>query len=297
MKKYLFFLILITQVLTAAPTRNEFEIEGNRLTYYLECPSVTDSYPLMLVLEGSFVEELGPQSILRLHDALGQSLLDSGLGMMTMERRGVDGTHIDIDLFHRFNTPSQRLSDHLQLIELLKAHPPPNWNGKLIILGGSEGGPVAIKLANATNPAAIIALVGCGDQTFAEYFWQVLQTISPEDKRSAALPEDRVSYEARIEMMKANPDPTRFWAGQSFLYWADALGQSEYREFLGLKCPAFVVTGSEDIGCDSTDGLIAMARESGKDVTYLRIEGMGHDVLDPQWEVLPQILKWIVAKL
>lgn len=296
-KKYLFFFFLTTGTLIAIPARHEFEIGESRLTYYTEFPNGAGMHPLMLILEGSFVEELGPQSVLRLHNRVAQTLLDSGIGMMTMERRGIDGKQVDVDLFHHFNTPSQRLSDHLQLIQHLKAYPPQNWNGQLIILGGSEGSPIAIKLAYATNPAACIPLVGCGDQAFAEYFWQVLQTISLEDKRSASLPEDRASYEAQVEMIKANPDPTRFWAGQSFLYWADALGQSEHREFLGLKCPAFVVAGSEDIGCDSTDRLIAMARKGDQDVAYLRIEGMGHDVLDPQWEVIPQMLRWLLTKL
>ncbi len=290
-KKYLFFLILMTGSLSAAPIRHEFEVGESSLTYYIESPNTIRSYSLMVVLEGSFVEELGPQSIVRLHDKLAQSLLDSSIGMVTMERRGVDGELVDADLFHRYNTPSQRLSDHIQLIQHLKARPPQNWNGELIILGGSEGGPIAIKLASTTDPEACIVLVGCGDQTFAEYIWQVIQSIPSEYKPV----ENRAAFEAQIEMMKTNPDPTRFWFGQSFLYWADALDQTEYKEFLSLNCPVCVIAGSEDIECASTDRLIAMARQREQDVTYLRIEGMGHMALDPQWDVMRQVLKWLDA--
>ena len=293
-KKYLLFLILMTWgSLNAAPIRHELEVGESRLTYYIEFPDAVGSYSLMVVLEGSFVEELGPQSILRLHDKLARSLLDSSIGMVTMERRGVDGEQVDIDFFHRCNTPSQRLSDHIQLLQHFKTHPPQNWNGELIILGGSEGGPIAIKLASTTNPEACIVLVGCGDQTFAEYIWQAIQAIPSEYKPV----ENRAAYEAQIEMMKTNPDPTRFWFGQSFLYWADALDQTEYREFLTLKCPVYVVAGSNDIECVSTDRLIAMAWQQEQDVTYLRIEGMGHMALDPQWDVMRQILKWLDTKL
>lgn len=295
--KYFLFFLLITRILTAEPTRHELEIGDSRLTYYLEFPGSTGSYPLMLVLEGSFVEELGPRSILQLHAKISQIVLGSDIGMVTMDKRGINGKQVDVDLFHRFNTPSQRFSDHMRLIEHFKAHPPQNWNGQWIILGGSEGGPIAIKLANVITPSACVVLVGCGDQTFSDYIWQVIQSIPLENKIGRSLPIDRKDYESQIEMMKAHPDPTCFWFGQSFLYWADALDQTESREFLSLKCPVFVASGSKDIECSSTDSLIAKARKGNQDVTYLRIEGMGHNVLDPQWNVMPELLKWLEMRL
>lgn len=93
--------------------------------------------------------------------------------------------------------------------------------------------------------------------------------------------------------MKANPDPTKFWFGQTYHYWADALDQTEESEFLQLTCPVLVVTGTEDIECASTDRLIDKARRNSQDVTYLRIEGMGHQVLDPQWNVLDAICTFV----
>lgn len=294
--KYLILLIFLTAKLAATPISHELKIGENSLTYYLDIPD-SDSYPLLLVLEGSFVEEVGPRSILGLHKVLAQPLLESGIGLVFMEKRGVGKDHVDVALFHRFNTVSQRINDHLQLIQHLKSHPPQNWNGQLVILGGSEGGPIAIKLAHAAHPAACVVLAGCGDQPFAEFIWHVIETIAPEDRHLANLPIDRTSYEAQIKTMKAEPDSTRFWFGQSYFFWADALDQTEYQEFLSLKCPAFVVSGSEDIDCVSTDRLIAMAKKNHQNVTYLRVEGMGHKVLDPQWGVLEQIIKWLGTHL
>jgi hypothetical protein len=43
--------------------------------------------------------------------------------MITMERRGFKGDQTDANLFHQNNTPSQRLADHLQLVQHLRAHP------------------------------------------------------------------------------------------------------------------------------------------------------------------------------
>lgn len=299
--KIAFFLILLKSCLFATVSRHELEVEGSQLIYYLESPDKMGQYPIMLTIEGSYVEEIGPQSVLGLHKKLAPSFLDNGIGMITMERRGVDGESINANLFHYFNTPSQRLCDHIHLIHHLSTHPPHDWNGLLYILGGSEGGPIAIKLAYAFNPSACIVLVGCGDQSFKEYIWNTLQLINSHytERESTSynpyneLPCNRESYEAQVEMMKSNPDPTLFWFGQSYLYWADAIDQTEYREFLGLNCPIFVVTGSEDIECASTDRLIELARKNNKDVAYFRVEGMGHHVLDPQWMVMDRILKWV----
>ena len=74
--------------------------------------------------------------------------MDAGIGLVTLERQGMDRDHVDEERFHRFNTPTQRLLDHCNLIEQLRTLPPANWNGKLIFLGGSEEAPIAIKLSH-----------------------------------------------------------------------------------------------------------------------------------------------------
>ena len=93
--------------------------------------------------------------------------------------------------------------------------------------------------------------------------------------------------------MKENSDPTQFWFGQTYRYWADALDQSEFHESLHLPCPLLVIAGSKDIQCSSTDRLIEQAKQNNLDVAYLRIEGMNHDALNPQWNVIPQVIDFI----
>jgi pimeloyl-ACP methyl ester carboxylesterase len=122
--------------------------------------------------------------------------------------------------------------------------------------------------------------VGCGDESFKEYIWKVIQAIQAQSgslEEFKELPTNRAAYETQVAMMKANPDSSHFWFGQSFRYWADALDQTCDREFLELKCPLLVITGSEDIEAPSTDRLIAHSRKNNQELTYLKIEGMGHD--------------------
>jgi pimeloyl-ACP methyl ester carboxylesterase len=245
------------------------------------------------MIEGSFVERVGPQSVLRLHEKIAEPFLKAGIGLVMMERRGVDGKKVDHRHFHQCNTPSQRLLDHMILVEHLNNHPPPFWNGKWILIGGSEGGPIAIKLAHKIQPLACVAIVGCGKQSFKEYIWKTIQSMPVWKRIFINLPASRMAYEERCRRMKSDPSPEKRWFGQTYRYWADALDQSEHQEFLELKCPVIVVAGSKDIECASTDQLVEMAKRNGRNVAYLRIEGMGHEALDLRWNVIERVLDWL----
>lgn len=68
--------------------------------------------------------------------------MDLDVGVLTVEQQGVDGKKINAHEFMENYTRSHRLSDHRTVIEHLKKNPPKGWNGKLIFLGVSEGGPL-----------------------------------------------------------------------------------------------------------------------------------------------------------
>jgi len=53
--------------------------------------------------------------------------------------------------------------------------------------------------------------------------------------------------------MKENPSPKKWWFGQTFLYWVDSLDIFSSQEFLNLRYPLLVITGSEDFSGTSTD--------------------------------------------
>ncbi len=300
MIKKLFVFVASLSFLFAEPVRHGW---GEREIYYFEAPENRENYPLLLVIEGSFDIERGPESILRLQKKFGELVLPMGVGVLTVEKRGVDGNEVDLDEFHRCNTVTNRFKQHLELINRLEKDPPIGWNGKLAILGGSEGSAVAIKLAEKVMPSACIAIVPQGNQTFKEYVWGEVARF-PGSMRAdllsgveGVLPGSKEAFESQIELMKREPDPFRFWFGQSYLYWTDAAELGVEKEFLNLSCPAFVITGSEDLGCPSTDHLVQIAIENGQQVIYLKVEGMGHDALDPKWEVMPHIQMFLTDVL
>lgn len=258
------------------------------------------SSPAVLLIEGSYVYNKKPKSILKLFKPFEKMIKEAKCGLIFMEKRGVTPEYCNREKFHQFNTPSQRLSDHVKLLDFLKQNPPKGWNGNLIILGGSEGGPIAIKLARKAGPIACIVLVGCGDQTFKEYIWRTIQNYRNDKSIKSKLiswwynfPKNYSDFDKKCQLMKNDPSPKKWWFGQTYLYWADSLDQEEKTAFLELNCPVLVIAGSKDLEEPSTQRLVSQAEEKGKDVTYRCIEGMGHNVLQSQWEVIDIIIDFL----
>lgn len=155
------------------------------------------------------------------------------------------------------------------------------------------------------KPAACIAIVGCSDQSFKELVWDTVGSIQSSIPNWIAflvnwwceLPTNREDYDAWCEYMKENPDSKRWWFGQTFLYYSDALEQTESEEFLNLECPVLVISGSNDLECPSTDELMQRVDTDQQDVTYIKIEGMKHQATDPKWGVLEKVLDFLQKKL
>jgi len=92
-------------------------IDENLLFYCF--PPKTDLRPILIVVEGSYVHQEGPQSIIRLHEHFSKVVNEVDFGLVLMERRGISNTSVDKDIYHKFNTPSQRLDDHLKVVNFL----------------------------------------------------------------------------------------------------------------------------------------------------------------------------------
>lgn len=291
-------------VLNSKPIRHVLSLKKSKFVYYLEKPIAMEKYPILLAIEGSFSYSDGIESVLRLHKKLAPHVLSWRVGLVTLERRGVNNNQIDEDVYHRYNVPSQRFLDHLRLIAWLYQNPPAGWDGQFIILGGSEGGPLAIKLAKKIKPLACVTIVGCSGKSFKEYIWETITSMSsamPWWQRFLSywwysIPYTRGDYDKQCAIMKKDPDYKKWWFGQTYLYWSDTLGKSEAGDFLSLSCPCLVVAGSKDIARSSTDQLVERAKKKNKDVTYICIEGMAHDALNPQWNVLGQVYEFLKTK-
>jgi dipeptidyl aminopeptidase/acylaminoacyl peptidase len=109
--------------------------DGTRITWYLDVPA-HGRYPLVVILQGS--------ECLRVSDKYGpwiRQLVEAGLGVLRVEKPGL-GPDTPIgkcpDEYLRLNTVDRRVLDLLAVVAALRGRP--GWDGRLCVLGGSEGG-------------------------------------------------------------------------------------------------------------------------------------------------------------
>jgi len=97
------------------------------IIYYFSRPKA-EEYPIALLCTGSSSED-SISSVIHFHRYFLQEFMDMGVGVITVEQWGVDGNSIHSQEFMEHYTRSQRLNDHIEVVEAIIAHPPAGWNG------------------------------------------------------------------------------------------------------------------------------------------------------------------------
>lgn len=280
------------------------------IVYYFSKPK-SATYPIAILCGGSTSKgDIG--SIIHFHRYFLKEFLDLGVGVLTAEQWGVDGSKVNTQEFVDHYTRSQRLHDYEAVINHLKVKPPEGWNGKLIFLGVSEGGPIVTKLtidyANITT--ATMVWSGVGDWSWRDELWVFI-----EDMKKQApwwmklwglmprwlpfafdLPKTRYDYDTLMDEILKTPDANQEFMGMSYKYHEDALTWPA-PEYQKIHTPFLVVTGAQDSTVDSSDAFVEKARSAGANITYLRISDMDHyirkrpDVIEKSFAWLRQQIK------
>lgn len=275
------------------------------IVYYFSKPN-KDNYPIVIMCGGSSdINHI--ESIIHFHRYFLQEFMDLGIGIMTVEQWAVDGNKVDSQAFIEHYTRSQRLEDHRAVIEHLKLHPPHHWNGKLIFLGVSEGGPLVTKLTEeyADITIATINWSGAGDWTWDEELWAYAQRLldeNPECPHNIPLSHclicleslamtSRERFDAQMNAMLNNPSCDQYFLNVTYKYHADAIlyPRPNYEK---ICTPFLVVAGTEDAFIQSSDAFVKKGKAAGADITYLRIENMDHFVRK-QPDIIQQSFDWL----
>jgi len=151
------------------------------LIYYFTKPS-NDNYPIAILCEGSSNPD-NLNSVIHFHRYFLEEFLNLGSAVLTLEQWGIDGQDIRKEDFIDHYTRSQRLSDHQVLIEHLKNDPPAGWNGQLILMGVSEGGPLVTSLTEEYSEitAASMGFSGTGEFPWIEELWIFIERLSVQN--------------------------------------------------------------------------------------------------------------------
>ena len=289
-------------------TTKRLDVNAPDIVYYFSRPSAS-KYPIAIICGGSSSkDDIG--SIIHFHRYFLKEFMGLGVGVLTVEQWGVDGSKVNKHEFMEHYTRSQRGQDHRAVIEHLKLNPPTGWNGKLILLGVSEGGPLITSLT-AAYPEITIATInwsGAGDWSWREELWVFVQKLSTENPLcphntklnncSTCLDviTSRNRYDACMDATIDNPTADQYFFNMSYKYHADAQHYPP-PSYEKIRTPFLVVAGAQDTLIQSSDAFVKKAKSAGGNITYLRVPDMDHyvrkrpDIVQASFEWLEDVLK------
>jgi pimeloyl-ACP methyl ester carboxylesterase len=280
------------------------EINELEIIYYLSRPD-QEKYPIVVLCEGSYCAGQPIKSPSGLLKNFLPILKNCNVGLLAVEKWGVNGANVDEKEFHAHNTITQWIEDHERVIDHLTTSNPNGWDGRLVFLGGSEGGDVATALTvnYRKQVLATIIFAGIGLKSRQDEIWDhmqiYLENASWYEKLGLwfmGISKNREKFDEQVKLMEQNPNPKKWWYGQTYKYWADAFTRSRESlspEFYNLKSPIFISTGTADSFIESSDELVEKMKQHDMNVTYHRLQDVPHGMTDHAPQIFDIAATWL----
>jgi pimeloyl-ACP methyl ester carboxylesterase len=204
-----------------------------------------------------------------------------GIGVIALEKQGISEREIDLLTYRQTNCLQQRQIDYELCLENISAICP-DWEGKPIFLGESEGGTLAAIFAGKTSRVAALLLFGAGGgmKPREEVKWALRYRLEKQQATQDEIDEYTSCLDEQIDLMLLDPSPEKLFLGNTYKWWASLLAADEMTLSLaGQSLPIFLAHGVEDsqVPILSSDLAVEGLREKNA-LTYLRLEGYGHDL-------------------
>jgi len=271
--------------------------DGSKIDFYLTKPKATQ-FAITLVIQGSGCDSSFSANSKPFTFGSGETT-----ARLDIEKYGINATSKDCTPeFLKHNRISQRISDHLQVIAKLRNET--WWNGRLYIVGGSEGGIVGGALAALIPETKAVGLMSSPlGSTMAQSWLKVRERQFRKDGMSdgeikAAL----TQIQNQFRTMRANPTAELNYEGEAntYFWWADILDFGTYNLLLETNVPILFFQGDQDemSDVDAARQLSKLFVQAGKtNLTYREMAGMGHTFIDQSGkshlgEVVAEILQF-----
>jgi len=249
--------------------------DGTVLEGYFSPPS-TSGAPIIFAIQGSSCE-----SVLGWHKSLSDQASALGLGVIALEKQGISREGIDLFAYSQTNCLQNRFEDYVAC--LANAHfICPGWEGKPIFWGESEGGMLAASLAGQTPETAAVLLFGAGGgmKPREEVKWVLQHRLEKQGTMQDEIDEYMSFLDEQMDAMILDPAPEKQFLGNTYKWWASFLAAEEAAAPLNQhSLPICLIHGAKDsqIPVVSAD-LAAEGLAKTNALTYLRLEGYGHDL-------------------
>ena len=208
-------------------------------------------------------------------------LLLLGLGLLLSKKQGVSNEKIDFLTYRQTNSLQQRQEDYELCLENMHRICP-DWTGKFMFWGTSEGGMLAARLASQTRQTAAVLLFGTGGgmKPREEVKWVIRHRLEEQKALQSEIDAYMSFLDEQMDAMMLDPTPNKEFLGNTYKWWDSFLNAEEIVNSLNQKSlPIFLIHGVEDnkIPISSAD-LVAEALKESDALTYLRLQGYGHDL-------------------
>lgn len=296
-----FFFIVVVSIsgwdLSALELIHTPRYDTSLIKIYLSTPQ-EQNFPIIFLIQGSDLD-----SVISNHETLAQRFLPYGIALLSIEKRGISSSSINNQEFIEHDFFEERMNDLFCVCKALEEGLIPKWNGKLIFLGGSEGGKIVPKLSlQFSNHVLGTILVGAGGGIpFAEEMKFQIQTElenqNPILKICSKIRNVIFPKEIDSQMIKILSQPTslEIWCNKTFRWWASYLKYDPLPELIQIDTPIYMIHGALDqkVPVTSSDYVKAAFDHHGKhNLTYMRYGDLGHAIKGRE-DVYRPMMEWI----
>jgi predicted esterase len=161
---------------------------------------------------------------------------------------------------------------------------------RVLVIGFSEGGPMAAGLARELPEITDVVLVGANGPTqLFDFAANIYRSNDSDEVKQIRLQE----LDATFNAISADPtSTTKFAWGHPYLRWSSFFAQSTAENLLHSKARVYLASGMQDRSTPvlSTEVMYAQLRAQGRDVTFRRVPMAGHN-LAPEGRPTPEAKK------
>lgn len=274
---YILSLFVFLDLFAVSQETSFLRKDGSLATAYISTPENTESFPLVIYIDGSLV-----QSVKNNFTVLSFLFNQKNMGVIAIEKRGITKDNVDFKEFQAHDRFENRLEDYMQFVNELGSKVN-NWNGQLIFIGSSEGGKIAPKLTLhfADKTLGTILIGSGGGLSFGEEIRFQIKQIGIENEIEFDEAELDRHIDEKFETILNNPSSLQTYYGNTYQWFASYLNYNLMEDLLRINTPILMIHGALDahIPVESADLVKTNFNALGKEnLTYYRFEDLGHSI-------------------
>ncbi len=259
---------------------------GRTITFYLSESSSKHSLPLIVFVQGTGCSSLFQNQSGRIMQGAFALLLDSIRGrarVLVVEKPGVQFLDKQADAEDAKTCRLEFLAEHTLdrwteavVASIKTAHELPGVDrSKTLIIGGSEGGVVAVHVTNVMPSVAYAASIAAGGPNH-------LFILSDYVRRKGLDPEVEV-YGCWAKILRDPDSTTEFCWGHPYRLWSSLLKTSLTQECLQSRAALYLVHGTADewSSIAAFDVMRAELAAKQRKAVFERLEAANHSLTQP----------------